>query len=184
MRRPRGRGGFSLVGTLAGAAFVVISLLGATAAILSGSALAADVATLQAASRAATSVMEDVRAVDFADLVDEFNGKTFQLEPVGGLDSAVASVSTTLLNNGSTSQLVYEVSVTVTFEGPAGSQSFPFVTYVSDRVAGNSLSSVTETPSETTKPRGRDPARERRPSERPDSAERPDSTCGSVAARR
>lgn len=143
MKRMRTQSGLSLLEMMTASVVVAVSLLGTTAAVISGATLSQEVTRMHAAQRAATTVMEDVRGTDFAQLVDTFDETKHTIcGEEYGIDDAVATVSVTQVDNGSTSQLVYEVTITVSFEGAAGGQTFPIVTYVADRVAGSSLSST------------------------------------------
>jgi type II secretory pathway pseudopilin PulG len=149
MRKCRGQEGFSLVELAASTFLVATSLLGTSAAILSGSALTAEVARMRASARAASSVMEQVRSTDFADLVTDFDGSAIDVNSgESGLENGTAHVTVRQVANGSTQHIVYEITIDVRFDGITDGQSQPIVTYVSDRVAGGSLSSPTTTPSE------------------------------------
>lgn len=145
MKRMRKQSGLSLLELMTASVVVAVSLLGTTAAVISGASLSDEVTRMRAAQRAATSVMEDVRATDFAQLVDTYDGSRLSVsDHEHGIDDAVASVSVQQVANGSTSQLVYEVTVDVSFESATGNRSYPIVTYVSDRVAGNSMNVPTQ----------------------------------------
>ena len=151
MKRNRTQRGMSLVELSAASVVVAVSLLGTTAAVLAGASLSKEVTRMRAASRAATTIMEEVRATDFAQVVSTYDGTTVAVgDHESGIDDGTARIDVVQVDNGSTTQLLYEVTVTVTFEGAAGNQSFPIVTYVSDRVAGGSLFTAPVAP--TTEP--------------------------------
>lgn len=152
MRKNRTQRGMSLLEMSAASIVVAVSLLGTTAAVVTGASLSAEVTRLRAASRAATSIMEEVRSTDFADLVDTYHGKTVQVcDAESGIDDGTATVTVVQVDNGSLSHRIYEVTVTISFEGAGGAETYPIVTYVSDRVAGSSLaSSFTLFPQTTT----------------------------------
>lgn len=147
MRKSRSQRGMSLLELSAASIVVAVSLLGTTAAVISGATLSSEVTRMRAATRAATTIMEEVRSTDFAEIVTNFDRTTVA---VGGhetgIDDGTATISVVQVDNGSTTQILYEVTVNVTFEGSGGTQSYPIVTYVSDRVAGNSMSSSTTLP--------------------------------------
>jgi len=137
----------SLLELSAASIVVAVSLLGTTAAVISGATLSREVTKMRAATRAATTIMEEVRATDFAEIVSTFDGRTLTVgDHESGIDDGTATISIVQVDNGSTTHILYEVTVNVTFEGAAGDQTYPIVTYVSDRVAGNSLSSSTTLP--------------------------------------
>jgi type II secretory pathway pseudopilin PulG len=150
MRAQRRQAGFSLVEVAAGAVMIVTSLLGATAAILSGASLSNEVARMRAAARAASSVMEDVRATEFADVISTFDGTTVDVA-IGesGLKDGTASISVREIANGSSTHLVYEITIDVTFDGATVGERQTIVTYASDRVAGSALSGTTSVPNTT-----------------------------------
>ena len=146
MRRNRRQSGFSLVELAAGTVMVATALLGATAAIVSSASLTKEVARTRASARAASSIMEEVRATDFAQLVTNFDGRTFDVSGgESGLETGSASVSVTLVDNGSSQHQVYEIIITVSFDGATDGQTQTIVTYASDRVAGSSLGTTTTT---------------------------------------
>jgi len=150
MKRLRRQEGFTLVELAASSFLVATSLLGTSAAILSGSKLASEVARTRASARAASSVMEQVRSTDFADLVTTFDGEAIDVTAgESGLENGTAHVTVELVDNGSTQYPVYQIVIDVRFDGATMDQSRPIVTYVSDRVAGSSLSSTTTTQSGT-----------------------------------
>jgi prepilin-type N-terminal cleavage/methylation domain-containing protein len=147
MRKNQSQRGMSLLEMSAASIAVAVALLGTTAAVISGASLSAEVTRMRAATRAASAIMEDVRATDFALLVDTWNENTVTVGAhETGMDDGTATLSVVQVDNGSTTQILYQVTVTVSFEGAGGAQTYPIVTYVSDRVAGNSLSSSSTVP--------------------------------------
>ena len=93
MRLKRSERGFTLVELAAGAMFLTVALLGAVAAITSGSQLALETEETRVAQRTAASLMEEIRATPFDDLVDTFHGSAHPVvSPNGTTGSADIAV--------------------------------------------------------------------------------------------
>mgnify|MGYP001359262015 CR=1 FL=1 len=147
MKRAKSVRGMSLVEVAAAAVVVAVSLLGTTAAIVSGAALTSKTRYARAAARAGAAILEDVRATDFADVQTHFAGKRFTIDDdETGAGSGYADVTVRQVDNGSTTFQVYEVTVFVHFPALTDREIGPVVTWVCNRVDGSALGGSTPLP--------------------------------------
>jgi type II secretory pathway pseudopilin PulG len=138
MRRRIVQRGVTLIELAAASAFLATALLGAVAAITSSSALALETQETRVAKRAAASLMEDIRATAFDDLVDTFHGSAYPvMSPSGTAGSADVAVQQVV--NSTAPWTVYEVLVMVRWARPDTPRVVAMRTYVSDRVRGSGI---------------------------------------------
>ena len=139
MKRARKQSGMSLVELGASTIVVAVSLVGTVAAVVSGAAVSEQTVQTRAAARASSTVMEQIRAIDFAELVDRYDGKTLDLRDFdGSVENGSVSISVTEEDTGNAEQ-VYKVVMTVTFQGSTKGEALRIVTYVANRTEGGSL---------------------------------------------
>jgi hypothetical protein len=149
-RNPR-QAGFSLVSLAVSTAVIAVALMGTTMAVATGANLTKQTTRRHVAARAVSSVMEEVRATDFADLVANFDKTSHEVAYLQDSGSrATANVTVENVDNGSAKWDVYRVAVVVRFESAGGLTEFPVVTYVSDRTEGSQLSGAPTQPSDET----------------------------------
>ena len=141
MRKHSRQGGMTLVEVAAGTVIVATSLLGTAAAVISGASLSQEVGRIRASARAASSVVEEIRAADFAEIKTSFDGAVRDIATAeSGLERGTATISVAKLNNGAKKHSIYEITIVITFGDADVTQTQTIVTYASDRVAGSGLS--------------------------------------------
>ena len=121
-----------------GAMFLTVALLGAVAAIASGSKLALETEETRVAQRTAASLMEEIRATPFDDLVDTYHGSAFPVTSPNGTAGA-ADVAVQQVVNSVAPWTVYEVRVLVRWARKDTPRVVEMRTYVSDRVRGSGI---------------------------------------------
>jgi hypothetical protein len=128
----------TLIELAAAAGFLATALLGAVASIASASALAIETEETRLAQRTAASLMENVRATRFEDLVEVFHGSSHAVTSPSGADGA-ADIAIQEVPNATAPWTVYEVRILVRWERPDASRAVEVRTYVSDRVRGSGI---------------------------------------------
>ncbi len=177
LRSRRGSRGFSLIELAVTITMVAVSLLGATAAVVSGASLVDQTSRLRAASRSASGIMEQIRATPFEDLPTTWHDTQHQIDGLAAAGGAgVASVNVREIDNGSVRWRLYEVTVNVRFAGASGDQIMPIITYVSDRTEGGSLSSSISVSAAPEPDPNADPTPTVEPDPQPDPDPTPDPT--------
>ncbi len=130
--------GASLIELAVAVTVLVVALIGTVAAIASSSALARQTNETYAAQRAAASILEELRATPFDDVVDTFDGTTRTLPGIAG-SPGTAAITLARVDDGTTSWAVYEARVVVSWTGGGAARSMELRTYVSDRARGSGL---------------------------------------------
>ncbi len=149
MKRNRRSRGLTLIEFAASTAMVSVALVGTAAAVASGAELSRTTAETRGATRASTTLMEQVRAIPVDQIVARFNDSTVSCSTLGASDSkSESTVRVVQVANGSTRWPVYEVTITTSWAGMLGDQDATFVTYVSDRTAGTALSGASTVPAD------------------------------------
>ena len=140
MTMNRRQAGFSLTALGVATAVVAAALLGVTLVTVVAASFSRDAARLRSAARAVSTVMEDVRATDLADVVATFDGHVLDITSTpSDPDYGTVEVTVRQVPNGSAAHRVYEVTLDVQFDGADRGFVQPIVAYVSDRRAGSAL---------------------------------------------
>jgi len=143
MRKRRKERGMSLVEVAASGVAVAVSLIGASASVISSVQLNQGTNRVRDSARAAESLIEEVRNADFDDLVTDYSGTIHHV--VGG--DATISV-TDVTSNNLTQWKVYRVQIDVTYHETVADGTLTFVSFITDRDQGSSLAGVPETPAD------------------------------------
>lgn len=143
MRKRLSCRGVTIIELAATGAVLAVALVATAAAVASSAGLARTATQSRAVSRAATSLLEEVRGTRFDQLVSNWNGRTRTWTDIAGVGKAVTgTVTITDAGSGSTRWPVYRANVRVDWRGATGPESMTVTTLICDRNANGSGSSV------------------------------------------
>jgi type II secretory pathway pseudopilin PulG len=135
-----------LVELVVTASVLAVALLATAGAVARSAALSRSAAQTRAFARVAASVLEEVRGTRFDRVVSTFDNvqRTFNDIPGAGT-GATATITVQDAGSGSTRWPVLRVVVRVAWQGPTGPEEYSAATFVCDRNADGSGSSVSGT---------------------------------------
>ncbi len=132
----------TLVELAASGVAVAVSLIGASSAVISSVQLNQNTNRVRDSGRAVESLIEEVRNSDFDDLVTNFDTSIHHV--VGG-DAHIGVTDVT--SNTVTQWKVFRVQIDVVPHETVADGSMTFVSFITDRDEGSSLSATPTTPS-------------------------------------
>lgn len=143
MRRRRGSSGVTLIELAATASVLAVALVATAAAVARSAALARTSSQTRAFARVAASVLEEVRGTRFDRVESTFDNvqRTYTEIPGAGT-GATATITVQDAASGSTRWPVLRVVVRVNWQGTTGPEEYSAATFVCDRNANGSGSSV------------------------------------------
>ena len=135
-QRLKNESGVSLVEFAIAGTLLSVALMATTSSVFSGAGLDRAVSQKLAVTRAATSILEDVRTTDFEDVVDTFNGTS---HPVTLADGTSGTVDVVVFDAdpGATRWPIHGVRLSFTPAAGEPDSALSFTTFVCDRTTGS-----------------------------------------------
>lgn len=141
MRQRRRSGGFTMVEVAVAVFMAGIALTATAGAVTSGAKLTRSSTEIRASARSACSLMEQIRSAKYADAFTTYNNQTYDLSALGTGDSGGTCVVRLYpIDTGSTKWTAQWVDITATWKGNNGTRTERFVSLISDRAEGSTLS--------------------------------------------